>query len=160
MYHSYVSVKPACTTLSYSFFLWKYTVFKNFKKLLHIFSYVTTRGSNLIDFIYKYVRRNAYFGRRFKKNKQNMQSYVCLFFIVHFLNWCHPSRICHLKIQYQFLVLKIFHSLCEFFLVKNYNYMGFFFLLHITICMNLICIIFDLHKKTKENAIILIDFQN
>lgn len=89
-----------------------------------------------------------------------MQSYVCLFFIVHFLNRCHPSRICHLKIQYQFLVLKIFHSLCEFFLVKNYNYMGFFFLLHITICMNLICIIFDLHKKTKENAIILIDFQN
>lgn len=45
MYHSYVSVKPASTTLSYSFFLWKYTVFKNFKKLLHIFSYVTTRGS-------------------------------------------------------------------------------------------------------------------
>lgn len=24
MYHSYVSVKPASTTLSYSFFLWKY----------------------------------------------------------------------------------------------------------------------------------------
>lgn len=127
MYHSYVSVKPASTTLSYSFFLWKYTVFKNFKKLLHIFSYVTTRGSNLIDFIYKYVRRNAYFGRRFKKNEQNMQSYVCLFFIVHFLNWCHPSRICHLKIQYQFLVLKIFHSNMRVFLVKNYNYMGFFF---------------------------------
>lgn len=77
MYHSYVSVKPACTTLSYSFFLWKYTVFKNFKKLLHIFSYVTTRGSNLIDFIYKYVRRNAYFGRRFKKiNKICKVTYV------------------------------------------------------------------------------------
>lgn len=74
MYHSYVSVKPASTTLSYSFFL---TVFKNFKKLLHIFSYVTTRGSNLIDFIYKYVRRNAYFGRRFKKiNKICKVTYV------------------------------------------------------------------------------------
>lgn len=54
-----------------------YTVFKNFKKLLHIFSYVTTRGSNLIDFIYKYVRRNAYFGRRFKKiNKICKVTYV------------------------------------------------------------------------------------
>lgn len=55
---------------------------------------------------------------------------------------------------------KDFPFFMRVFLVKNYNYMGFFFLLHITICMNLICIIFDLHKKTKENAIILIDFQN
>lgn len=79
MYYAYVSVKPASTTLSYSFFLWKYTVFKNFKKLLYTYLFVCndTWIQYLIDFIYKYVRRNAYFGRRFKKiNKICKVTYV------------------------------------------------------------------------------------
>lgn len=78
MYHSYVSVKPASTTLSYSFFYGSIRCLKTLRNYyIHIFSYVTTRGSNLIDFIYKYVRRNAYFGRRFKKiNKICKVTYV------------------------------------------------------------------------------------
>lgn len=80
MYYLYVLVKFVFMILSYSFFLWKYMVFKNFKKLLYIFLYVMICGFNLIDFIYKYVRSNVYFGRRFKKINK-----ICKVMYVYFL---------------------------------------------------------------------------
>lgn len=81
MYYLYVLVKFVFMILSYSFFygsIWCLKILRNY--YIYIFLYVMICGFNLIDFIYKYVRCNVYFGRRFKKINK-----ICKVMYVYFL---------------------------------------------------------------------------